>query len=162
MRKRIVYVHWNEAETKSRTAALERPTWEIVGHFSSEDHASLKDPLPDVLVISLDRLPSHGRAIAEWFWEAKKRQTIPILFVGGPADKVAALRGKFPAARYITTEELPAVLPEVLGEATSPVLPESKSRPTARKKSSARAIQGTRIPKVAPIKRQGANRNRAR
>ena len=34
-------------------------------------------------MISLDRLPSHGRAVAEWLWEAKKRQHIPIVFLGG-------------------------------------------------------------------------------
>jgi hypothetical protein len=57
-------------------------------------------------VISLDRLPSHGRAIAELIWEAKKRQRIPILFAGGAPDKVKATREKLPKARYCGWDEV--------------------------------------------------------
>ena len=51
-------------------------------------------------MISLDRLPSHGRAIAEWILEAQKRQHIPILFAGGAPDKVKATREKLPKAIF--------------------------------------------------------------
>ena len=35
------------------------------------------DSVPEVLVISLERLPSHGRAVAKWLWSAQYRRAIP-------------------------------------------------------------------------------------
>ncbi len=75
--------------------------------------------LPDLMVISLDRLPSHGRAVAEWVWEAKKRQHIPILFCGGEPDKVAATKAKFPKAIYCATDAVAATIAK-LPKATAP------------------------------------------
>ena len=34
-------------------------------------------------MISLERLPSHGRAVAKWLWSAQYRRVIPVVFVGG-------------------------------------------------------------------------------
>jgi hypothetical protein len=79
-------------------------------HWSTTESADLKDKLPEALVVSLDRLPSHGRAMAEWLWEAKKRQHIPIVFEGGAPDKVAATKSKFPDAVYCPTGGVAAAL----------------------------------------------------
>ena len=97
---KVFYVHWNEAECKARATELRRAKHIVRCHWSTTAAADLKDQLPQALVISLDRLPSHGRAIAEWMWEAKKRQHIPIVFAGGAPDKVAATKAKFPKAVY--------------------------------------------------------------
>jgi len=107
---RVFYLHWNEIECKARTKELRAERHTVRGHWSTTEHAALKDALPDVLVISLDRLPSHGREVAEWLWEAKKRQHIPIVFEGGTADKVAATKAAFPRAVYCNTGEVSAVL----------------------------------------------------
>ncbi|HET8798977.1 MAG TPA: hypothetical protein VFO89_14885 [Thermoanaerobaculia bacterium] len=85
-------------------------------HWSTETPPALKDALPDVAVISLDRLPSHGRAVAEWLWEAKKRRHIPIVFAGGEPAKIAATRAKFPSAVYCSTSEITATVARVLRE----------------------------------------------
>src|ERR1051326_7776411 len=69
-------------------------------HCDTQSVAKLDGWLPQAAVISLDRLPSHGRAYAEWLWQAKYRRTIPILFVGGKPDKIEATRAKFPNAVY--------------------------------------------------------------
>ena len=81
--KKIFFIHFNEAELKEKIAPLKKAGYKVDFHFSTETVADLKNNLPDVLVISLDRLPSHGKAYAEWMWEAKKRQHIPIVFYGG-------------------------------------------------------------------------------
>jgi hypothetical protein len=86
----IFYLHWNEEELAPRVVALLAEGHEVRCHWSTVEPPKWGDYLPDAVVISLDRLPSHGRAVAEWIWEAKKRQTIPILFAGGEADKVKA------------------------------------------------------------------------
>jgi DNA-binding response OmpR family regulator len=107
---RVFYIHWNEAELRERIAPLEAAGHEVRGHWSQQDQADLKDNLPDAVVISLDRLPSHGRQIAQWLWEAKKRQHIPIIFAGGQADKVAAATKQFPNAHSCATDAVPEVI----------------------------------------------------
>jgi hypothetical protein len=75
-----------------------------------ETTADLKNNLPEALVICLDRLPSHGKAYAEWLWEAKKRQHIPIVICGGKSEKVESIRLKFPKAIFCSNEKLLDVL----------------------------------------------------
>jgi hypothetical protein len=108
--KNLFFIHWNEDELKEKIKPLKKAGFKVDYHFSTETTANIKDNLPDALVICLDRLPSHGRAYAEWLWEAKKRQHIPILFCGGQPDKVEATRLKFPKAIYCTNEKLIATL----------------------------------------------------
>jgi hypothetical protein len=108
--KNIFFIHWNEEELKEKIVPLKKAGYKVSYHFSQETTADFKDNLPDVLVICLDRLPSHGRAYAEWMWEAKKRQHIPIVFCGGQPDKVEATRVKFPKAVFCSNEKLPVTL----------------------------------------------------
>jgi len=110
MSKQLFFIHWNEQELKQKIAPLKAAGYQVASHFSQETTANLKDNLPEVLIICLDRLPSHGRAYAEWLWEAKKRQYIPIIFCGGPPDKEEATRAKFPRAIYCSNEKLVATL----------------------------------------------------
>ena len=106
----VLLVHWHEAEGKERAKQLRAAGYTVRLHWSSEDNATWNDDPPDVVVISLDRLPSHGRAVAGWVVEAKKRQQIPIVFAGGKPDRVAATHEQFPAAVYCAIEELAEVL----------------------------------------------------
>ena len=110
----IFYVHWNREELKARLTELRSAGHEVAGHWGSETMAKFSEPYPDAVVISLDRLPSHGRAVAKWIWEPKKRQGIPIVFAGGQPDKVVATMAKFPRAIFCPTEKLPEVLPKIL------------------------------------------------
>jgi len=111
---KVFYVHWNEAELQERLAPLKKAGYDLAAHWSTETHTRFGETLPDAVVISLDRLPSHGRVVAEWFVEAKKRQHIPIIFSGGQPDKVKAAKAKFPQAIFCPTEETPAVLAQTL------------------------------------------------
>lgn len=107
---KIFYIHWHRDELEERSAPLRKAGHEVRGHWDVSNVAKLVDYLPDVFVISLDRLPSHGRSHAGWFWEAKKRQTIPIVFAGGQPDKVQVARNQFPQALFCTTDEVPDVI----------------------------------------------------
>jgi len=109
----IFFIHWNEEELKEKIAPLKKAGYKVDYHFSQETTVSLKDNLPDALVICLDRLPSHGRAYAEWMWEAKKRQHIPIVFCGGQPDKVEATRLKFPKALFCSNDKLIETLKKI-------------------------------------------------
>ncbi len=116
---RLFYLHWNQAELAARVKPLVAAGHEVHGHWSTDDHMRWGDFVPEVMIISLDRLPSHGRHVAEWVWEAKKRQSIPILFAGGKPDKVAAAREQFSLARFCATEEVPAAVDELLRQPAS-------------------------------------------
>ena len=113
---RIFYVHWNETEALERIAPMTDAGHDVRAHFSTQSAPRLQGELPDLAVISLDRLPSHGRAVAEWFWEAKSRRGIPIVFKGGKPDKVAAASEKFPEARFCETGQVEDMLERLLTE----------------------------------------------
>lgn len=108
--KKIFFIHWNEEELKEKIVPLKKTGYKVSFHFNTETTANLKDNLPDALVICIDRLPSHGKAYAEWLWEAKKRQHIPIIFCGGKAEKIKPLKLKFPKAVFCSNEKLLAAL----------------------------------------------------
>lgn len=109
----VFYVHWNREEAEDRARALAAAGHEVRLHWSTEEGAKI-DPLPEALVVSLDRLPSHGRSVAEWMWEAKKRRHVPIVFAGGKPDKVAAAKKQFPQAVFCDSDRVAAALQKVL------------------------------------------------
>lgn len=111
---RILYVHWNESEALERITQMTDAGHGVRAHWSTESSPSLKGELPDAVVISLDRLPSHGHAVAGWLWEAKGRRHIPIVFEGGKPDKVAVVREKFPEARFCETGRAVEILERLL------------------------------------------------
>jgi hypothetical protein len=128
----VFYVHWNEPEAMQRARALRLAGHRVRVHWSTQTGAKV-DPLPDVLVVSLDRLPSHGRAVAEWMGEARKRQHVPIVFAGGSAEKVAATRARFPHATFCSPDELPRALAQLAAVTPSPAPrgPRTGARPRA-------------------------------
>ena len=107
---RIFYLHYHQDELAKRVAALRAAGYVVTSHWSTASPPKVPKDLPDAFVISLDRLPSHGRALAEWVWEAKKRQHIPIVFEGGEPEKVAATQAKFPRATYCSTGQVATAL----------------------------------------------------
>lgn len=111
---KVFYVHWNETELQEFIAPLQKAGYEIIPHWDAGNQAKFGETLPDAVVISLARLPSHGRAIAEWFVEAKKRQHIPLIFAGGQPEKVQATKLKFPQATFCASENVAAVLESLL------------------------------------------------
>jgi hypothetical protein len=111
---KVFYLHFNEDELKERIASLCAAGHQLLTHWSTNEVAKLGDFVPDVVVISLDRLPSHGRGYASWIWYAKKRQHIPIIFAGGQEEKVAVTRQQFPKGVYCSTEEVPKVVDDLM------------------------------------------------
>jgi hypothetical protein len=106
---RVFYLHWNREEALEHVRALRRAGHTVSCHYSTRQPPKIRS-LPDACVISLARLPSHGRAVAEWFREAKARLAVPLIFVGGAEEKVAQTRRRFPDARYCAPAELTKVI----------------------------------------------------
>jgi CheY-like chemotaxis protein len=112
---RAFYVHWHEAEAFETVRRLRAAGHTVEFHWDSGAEAwrLLKEAPPDALVISLARLPSHGRRVAEVVCASKRLRDLPIIFVDGEPDKVETTRAKFPAARFCTAAKLNGVLKRV-------------------------------------------------
>lgn len=109
----IVLIHWDDVEAKDLARSLRASGWRAkLWPVAMQD---LKARPPKALVISLRRLPSHGREVADALWYTKWGRAIPILFFDGEPDKVEATRAKFPAARFAAFEEIPALLERLVG-----------------------------------------------
>lgn len=100
----LVLIHWHEAEANTIAQQLTGFGGRIqIGIQTMKD---LKANPPLALIISLRRLPSHGREIADALWSTKWGQAIPVLFLDGDAEKVEALKEKFPKAQFLDFEAL--------------------------------------------------------
>ena len=112
--KNIFFIHWNEKELQEKIRPLKKAGYKVDYHFNTETVADLREDLPDLLVICLDRLPSHGKRYGEWIWEAKKRKHIPVIFCGGTPEKVTPIKLKLPNAIFCSNEELESTIEKTL------------------------------------------------
>ncbi len=135
-RKRIRLVHWKQDEVPERARRLEEAGFEVDGAVpgTSIGVKQLREDPPLAFVIDLGRLPSHGREVAFSVRESKALRAIPIVFVGGAEEKVAALRALLPDATYAAWEEIAAALREAIANPPAdPVVPASDSGPRSGK-----------------------------
>jgi hypothetical protein len=116
MGRQVVLVHWDDTERASLAAELEG--W---GHrVATLDEArglKLRDPpeeRPLAVVISLRRLPSHGREVADALWHPKwAREALRIVFVDGTPEARAKTAERFPTASFADWAELRGLLSEL-------------------------------------------------
>ena len=99
---RIRLVCWNEELAANRAQALKKAGLEV--DASPFDPAGmitrLRENPPALMLIDLDRLPSHGRAVAIMLRTSKSMRHIPIVFAGGVEEKVAVARTEVPDAVF--------------------------------------------------------------
>lgn len=141
---RVFYLHWNKAEALVKVRALRAAGHTVSYHYTAGERACVGE-VPDIWVISLERLPSHGRAVAEWCHETRQRRAIPLLFVGGAADKVARTRAKFPNASFCQPQELEATIDRLVPAARRPRVTRAACRRAQRPTSGARPRGGARL-----------------
>jgi hypothetical protein len=90
-----------------------------------------RDP-PLAFVIDLGRLPSHGCEVARSVRQSKALRVIPIVFVGGRPDKLAAVEDEFPDASFAGWDEVGPALEEAIAHPPDdPVVPVSDSGPSS-------------------------------
>lgn len=125
---RLRLIHWHGAEGRERQLRLAS-----LGHqveFDALDGPALlrriRANLPEVFVIDLSRLPAHGREVGMWLRTTKSTREVPLVFVGGPPEKVAKLRALLPDAFYTTWGRIGAALIKAHSRPPSrPVVPPS-------------------------------------
>ena len=113
LKQRLILVHWNDDEWALLAKGLMEHGFEV-SKMDGSPGLKLKDPpetRPLAVLISLRRLPSHGREVAEAVWHAKwAREAIRLVFVDGTPDAIDKTRQRFPSALYTTYETLPSLL----------------------------------------------------
>lgn len=109
---RVFLIHWNKPEAESYAETLRSWGWDV--DYEHEDGArggaAVKLNPPDAVVIYLDRLPSHGRATAEYLAETKSTRSVPLIFVGGESETVEKTKARVPSAKFIKEAQLEKTL----------------------------------------------------
>lgn len=141
---RLLYVHWNRTEANERARKLRdaghtvRVQWREQGE-GLEQHVERP---PEAIVIDLDRLPSHGRAVATYLRQRKSTRQLPIVFVGGDEERVARARRELPDATYATWRGIRGAITRALAAPpTDPRVPDTMA-----------GYSGTPLPKKLGVK----------
>ncbi len=104
----ILLVHWKPAEAVADIHSLKELGHKVQVHSNHGGIrlADLNNGLPDVAVINLDRLPSHGRTTAHWLRSTAATREIPIVFYGGIPAKVDVARQLLSDAVFCSSLQL--------------------------------------------------------
>lgn len=100
---RLVLIHWHADEAEELAGPLRRDGWEV--DVESSDGARAGKAIiaapPDAVVVSLGRMPSHGRETVAFLKSAKATRAVPVIFVGGAGDVVEKTKKKIRDAVYV-------------------------------------------------------------
>lgn len=144
-RPRVRLIHWNADEARSRIEQLAAAghTVEFEPISGSRVLARLSQRPPHAVLIDLTRLPTQGRDVGVWLRRRRATRKVPLLFVGGAADKVRAVRQLLPDAVYCGWEDCNRALKRALARPPrDPVVPGSQLA----------GYSGTPLPKKLAIK----------
>jgi hypothetical protein len=95
-------ISWNRDQASERGQVIEKSGFKADASPLSTSGliGRIRDLAPIAILIDLDRLPAHGRAVATLVRRSASTRHIPIVFAGGAADKVARARKDFPDAFF--------------------------------------------------------------
>jgi hypothetical protein len=98
---RIVFLHWKREEIRELASRILGCAIACYVPIAGEGMKGLKEyPIPDALVIALDRMPSHGRDIGYAFHRQKSTRQVPLVYVGGDPAKVEKIRELLPESTF--------------------------------------------------------------
>src|SRR6266567_1026565 len=123
---RVRLFHWRAAEAGPLIAKLRAAGYDVVHHAETQSPSlrEIKESGTVAVVIDLSRMPSHGRYVGAWLRGSKSTRYLPLVFVGGDAQKVAALRNEIPDAFYTTGEKIGDALKKAIAHPPrEPVVP---------------------------------------
>jgi hypothetical protein len=124
--KRIGLLHSNLAEAEQRAALLRKAGFqvEVPRKISPEELRVFRNRPPDAFAIDLSRMPSQGRALGIAFRQHKSTRLVPIVFIEGDPEKVAATKTVMPDALYSNWPHAAETLKAaILNPPSAPVIP---------------------------------------
>jgi len=123
---RILLVHWNKDEAKERAEGLAKLRHEVSTLSDSKDASRfrIRGMPPELFVIDLARIPSHGREVAGYFRRQKATRNVPILFVGGDPERIDKVRKLLPDASFGEWNAIKGAVAKAIRDAPkTPVVP---------------------------------------
>jgi len=123
---RVALVHWNAAEAAACLDLLRHAghAAELVSEPGKTTLRALRASLPSVILIDLSRLPSYGREVGVALRASPTTRRVPLVFVGGFAEKVERVRELLPDAVFATWDEIGGALRRALAyPPAQPVVP---------------------------------------
>lgn len=141
---RIRLIHWDAVAAEQRGDALRSAGFEVVHEaLTPVGLRALRANPPNAILIDLSRAPSQGRDLALGLRKHGATRNVPLVFVGGDAEKVARIQDLLPDATYTTWMEIGAALDDAIANPPEvPVVHESAFA----------AYAGTPLPKKLGIK----------
>jgi len=137
-------IHWKAEEAAPRIATLRAAGYTVqFGPLTPAIARDMRAAPPAAIVIDFARLPSHGREVAVSIRVTKATRDIPLVIVGGDADKVAALQEMLPEAVYTTWERIRPALQRAIARP-----PKVTTIPTSK----LAGYSGTPLPKKLGVK----------
>ena len=124
--RRVRLFHWNPKDAEALIAKLRAAGFDVVHHAESQSPSvrELKESGAVAVVVDLSRLPSHGRYVGAWVRGSKSTRHIPLVFVGGDVEKVAAIKKQMPDAVYSSIAGVGAALTKAIkNPVKEPVVP---------------------------------------
>ena len=125
---RVRLIHWNEAEAKERAKLLRAAGYDAdyLLRMGPTLLRQLRNGVYAAVVIDLCRLPSHGREVGMALRYQKSTRRIPLVFLGGDADKVKRVRRLLPDATYTEWSRVRSALRHAIAHPpANPVAPRS-------------------------------------
>jgi hypothetical protein len=124
---RVHLVHWDPVEGRRHTRTLDQLGHEVA-YLGEVDGPPLGRALraggAEIILFDLSRRPSHAREIAMSLRSRKATRHLPLLFVGGEPEKVAAIKALLPDASYTTWGRIGTAIPQAIRRApTTPFVP---------------------------------------
>jgi hypothetical protein len=112
MRMRVRVIHWKEEEAGPLLEACRASGFQVDYDpvTLTAQFRLIKQTMPDVVVIDLSRMPSHGREVGRAMRRLKYSRHIPIVYAGGDPDKVAAIRSLLPDVAFTTIKRVAAAV----------------------------------------------------
>jgi len=106
----VLFVHWHADEARHlagilASAGIRSELWR-----DSLKLSEVRAMGPRACVISLRRLPSHGRAVAEALQSTQWGRAIPLIFLDGDPERLSICLDRFPSANHTTLAALPQLL----------------------------------------------------
>jgi hypothetical protein len=124
--QRVRLFHWKSKVVAELMAKLRAAVFEAVHHAETQSPSvrELKESGAVAVVIDLSRLPSHGKYVGAWVRGSKSTRHLPLVFVGGEAAKVAAIKKQIPDAVYSSVAGVGAALKKAIANPLrDPVVP---------------------------------------
>lgn len=126
--RRVRLIHWNEAEARQRAKLLRAAGYDADYLLPTGPTLlrRLRAGAYAAVVIDLCRLPSHGREVAVAIRYQKSTRHIPLVFLGGDAEKVERIRALLPDATYTEWSRVRGALRQAIAHPpAAPVAPGS-------------------------------------